>query len=181
MLIDRLKSEPLLRGHIRSKCQERAFAVEVCERVETSDVIIISVDSYYSSQGLPQCPPSPDCLIVLHCNDGSYSIFIVELRDIDSPRGFNISHIQKKFATCIGDFMSNVLREYFLDDFLRFKKIELLFVTDPYGESDGRDRTRFGRTTKLDHLLSLSSKLYNFRGYKLGIQHFVSNPLITPC
>ena len=181
MLIDRIKSS-FSHKYFCDICEENGFGVDVSTSISKENILIIKVDKFYSDRtDLVKLPPSPDCLIIQHCSDGTYHIYIIELKNICDSNGFSITNIREKFETCLNDFMKGVLGEFFIDTDYIIRRIDLFFVTDPYNESLRTSNHRLNKTTKIDALLAMNTKALRFDGKLLGIQHAPKNPLVNNC
>lgn len=187
-LVAALKRDPLITPHLKTACAERGMAASISPTIATDDIVIISPDSYYNSaighrdhaeaDGNP--PKSPDCLVVVRCADGTFSIFVVELRNIVNQRGFTVEEIRTKFNTCLHDFMEGVLGRHFNNADYQLNKVRLLFVSDPYGDREPQNqRAQLSRGPKMDLLLTLPP--FRFDNRRLGIEHHPTAPLIRPC
>ena len=187
-LVAALRNDPLLQPFLKDACAEHGMAATVSSAIAPDDIVIISPDGYFNSaighaqhaelDGQP--PKSPDCLVVVRCHDGTFSIFVIELRDILNQRGFRIEDIRAKFNTCLHDFMEGVLGTHFNNTDYRLNKVRLLFVSDPYGGREHqKQRVQYSKGPKLDLLLTLPP--FRFDGRPLGIQHHATDPLISPC
>jgi uncharacterized phage-like protein YoqJ len=61
-------------------------------------------------------PPSIDCLIIVQCDTNPcYDFYLVELKNIKSTKGFDISNLKDKFTTVIEDFLKTRLGYIFLN------------------------------------------------------------------
>lgn len=127
MLIEKIKSDELLKNHIKSECCENNVSVSISPNIDPKDYTIIKVDSFYNNLNLEKTPASIDCLIIQKCSNGNYSITLVELKCITSTSGFTLNNVKEKFNTCINDFMKIRFKEYFNRD---YKKFHMYFVTN---------------------------------------------------
>ncbi len=179
-MINKLKLHPDLqcKGCITSTCAENDLAATMDSRIPADSFVIIKVDSYYSSLKLCHTPPSIDCLIVLKCADGQFVIYLVELKNIKSPSGFDHSNIYGKFKTTLEDFMSQRFQDIFFDPHQRIKDIHLYFVSNPYRLTHISHKKE---GTKMDKLLS--HKPFKFRGIisDIKIKNEISCPIIEGC
>lgn len=181
-LIEDLKALPLLEKYICTDCTENGFAVTIDPTVHPDDILIIKVDAYYNDTvHNNDRPKSPDCLIIQRCADDVYSLFVVELRDINGPGGFTIPDVREKFQTCVYDFMNEILRTQLLESEYQYRRVRLLFVTDPYQEQLRHSYHRLNKLTKLDALLAMNTSPFIFNGKRYGIEHTHQNPTIRPC
>jgi len=141
-------------------------------------LIIIRVDNYYNHLVKnPDC--SPDCLIIQRCDVMEYNIYIVELRNINSPDGFKINEIVGKFITCLDDFMSIRFANYFHNTMFSLKNINLLFITDPYGFKSNPNKQNKMHGHKLDALMA--QRIPKYFNKHLYIQPRLPNPTIKKC
>ncbi len=150
----------------------------MADNILDDNYVVVRMDKYYTSLNLGhlrQTPPSIDCLIVLKCSDGSFIIYLIELKNIKRPSGFEAPNIYMKFKTAIEDFMSVRFKDIFLDPGYRIKNIHLYFVSNPYRLKDISHK-REG--TKMDKLLSY--KPFQFRGITraIKIENKISSPTI---
>lgn len=88
MLLSQLRASPVTRNILCDECSENAFKADLNPVINPIDYVIIKVDSYYNSLPMEERIPAPDCLIVVRCGEGEYSIYVVELKDISGLRGF---------------------------------------------------------------------------------------------
>jgi hypothetical protein len=178
MLLNALRNEPTIMPHLCADCTENGIGVGIDPTIVADKLLIIKVDEFYHSNVHPQ-PKSPDCLIVQQCEENTYSIYIAELRDIDSPDGFSIKEIVEKFETCLGDFMSERFGLLFHNDRYQYRSIKLLFVTDPYGYKKHPEKQNKDRGLKLENLLSMRIPMHF--GKRLYIEPMLPNPTIKSC
>mgnify|MGYP001345367383 CR=1 FL=1 len=183
MLFQAIRSDGNISPFLGTECSENGVSVNIENRLNpANDYLIIKVDDYYNSINIANRPPSPDCLVIVKCaEENSYKIYIVELKDINSQKGFDIKNIREKFSTCINDFMKGVLDCHLSDEALSFTEVNLLFVSNPYNESYEGERHLKSKSTKIDSLLALNTRPFRYDGKRLGIQHKSSSPTITPC
>jgi len=63
------------------------ISVRFSEQLHEDKFIVLKIDSYYNSLGLPKPPPSVDCLIIVKCDTNiCYDFYLVELKNIGSPK-----------------------------------------------------------------------------------------------
>lgn len=173
-MINVIKKTEQLTPFITDKCEENQICVSMDYNIPKTNYVVIKVDQYYNSLRLPNTPPSLDCLITVRCTDDDYIIYLVELKNIKSPKGFIVNNIYNKFKTTIEDFMEIKFKNIFHDPEFNIKKLHLYFVTDPYG------KRRFTQgTTKMDSLLS--RKPFQFQGKLFMLEHSLPNPMIKNC
>ena len=181
MLIEIIKKNPILSLSLRPDCKEHDVCVEVDSSVSTEDYLIIDVDHYYKSLHLEKTPASPDCLIIQKCADNTFSIYVVELKDIKAKESLPKENTREKFETCLNDFMRGRFRSIFYETEYEIGRVALYLVTDLYNQLSNADRQRKTKNTKLDALLAMNTKPYYFHGKRYAIRHEWPNPLIKPC
>lgn len=169
MLLRKIKEDSILSKYVRDKCEDEGICVNIDIRIPLSDYLVIKVDDFYNELPSPRLK-SPDCLIIQRCNSGGYAVTIVELKSYNEAYRFE-DRDTEKFATCLGDFMSNRFSHIFDYD---FKRVQLLFVSkvDVFS-SENVDKSRMMRI--------LLQKRFEFRGRKYLITPRVPTPAIKPC
>lgn len=178
MLIRLLRSDLALERYFCDTCSENGIAINIDNTISCDDILIIRVDNYYNHLVQdPEC--SPDCLIIQRCGDLAYKIYIVELKNIDSPDGFSIKNVYEKYITCLDDFMSNRFGNYFHNSLFTYLDIRLIFVTDPYNFRQFPLRQTYMRGYRLDVLMA--QRIPRFFNRHLFIEHKLPDPTIRPC
>lgn len=165
-MIDKIKEEPLLSRLLRDECEENEVCVAFDESISRENYVILNIDEHYRSIQLNR-PPTPDCLVVLRCEDGTYSLFVIELKRAGKPRGFKVEKLVAKFETCLNDFIANEFNEIFDQN---FKRVQLFFVSniDPL-------------VNKSLILKGLISRSVNFQGANRPIVPQLPNYKIEKC
>ena len=175
-LIDEIRNHASLNPFICPDCTENGVGFNFSPEVNKGSYIIIKVDEYYSSLKLKAPPPSPDCLIIQHCKDNKYVIFVVELKNIDNMKTISLNNLREKFVTCLKDFMSDTFRDIFYNEAYDFTtSLNLLFISAP-AQARTNDKSR---TTRLDNFLSMPP--CEFANKKYIIKHKIPNPVLNPC
>lgn len=175
-MINKIKYTKELQPFIKNECEENKIFVRIADDIPPSNYLVIKVDDYYNSLKRSDTPPSIDCLIPLKCSDNSFVVYLIELRNVKTPHGFDKKKISNKFKTVIDNFMSKRFKNIFLNERYKIKKLQLFFVTNPYRQKE-EERRKEG--TKMEYLLLLNS--FRFRGKKYQISHKLPNPLIKNC
>jgi hypothetical protein len=151
--------------------------------------VIVKVDDYYNSNlKPPNIPPSADFLISVDCTKSRYVLYIIEFKNISSPKRFDIKNIYEKFKTTIYDFMSNRFADIYTNKNYEIIDLLIYFIADPYrlkkaGVSSypqyKANKLARGKTdsTRIDNLLS--QKPFKFREkYYLIKYDLPPNPII---
>lgn len=182
-MIKRIQSDSKLKKILVDECCENDYSVNFSEKINRNeDVAILKVDAYYNTKDFAKPPKSIDCLVVLRCKDGSFSLYLVELRNIRRMKHLKVSQIDTKFKTTVNDFMAKRFLEIFMDEQLNIKDIKAYFVTDPRGAGKGVDQEIFDRKykgTRLD--ASLARPLLRFRGRVFRVEHVAPDLLLEAC
>lgn len=156
--------------------------------IEPDDFAAIKVDDYYAGLKMATPPKAVDFVVVVDCQCDSFSVYILELKNVNGPDKLNIEDIQEKFSNTINLFLSDTFSYIFLNDRFKYKGIKLYLVSDAYGQVGNfanhseylkfRDKINKKDTLKVD--ISLSEKLYRFRGKILRIEYDIPpNPIVT--
>jgi len=168
----------------RELCDENDVCVEISETLSEEQYIILQIDAYYHSARMHCPPPSIDCLIIVKCDKNQcYDFYLVELKNINSPKRFDIKNIVGKFETTLNDFLGekfadifqkyciNKLKMYFVSDACRIKRNQANITESEYKKKI--------LNTKLDALQSL--KPFQFRNKIATIEAKLPNPMVEPC
>jgi hypothetical protein len=120
-----------LGGLMRLCCQENRMLIEfdACyynnELLNHEKVIILKIDAYYNTMDMATPPPSIDCLIIVKCDDGTYTYYLVELRDVTGTMKIKPRVMMPKFETVINDFFKKRFPEVFLSEEYVVKNIHM--------------------------------------------------------
>jgi hypothetical protein len=174
-----------LHSILTSYCAENGVEVSLSPELDDNSdekLLILKADDYYSSQIMHNPPPAIDCIILVKCDscDG-YDIYLVELKDIKSPSGFNKENIKSKFQTVIDDFLQNRFKDIFINE--KYCNFNCYFVTNPYRcksltQEEYSKKIR-DEGLKLDYFNSI--KPFRFQGKISFIQPILPNPMIKEC
>lgn len=185
-MFDDIYSEPLLFNLIRELCDENDICVEISNQISDDDYLVLKIDQYYNSQNMHNPPPSVDCLIIVKCYENEcYDLYLVELRDIRSVKGFKVKNIIQKFQTTIDDFMGARFSHIFLNEDYCVNMLKMCFVSDAcrikikYPDITENQYRKKILNTKLDMLQSI--KPMRFRNKIAHINPMLPNPMVTPC
>ena len=154
-----------LQPFLADSCQENDICVEIDNRIEKENFIIIKVDRYYNSLH-EEVPPSPDCLIIQTCDQNKFKISIVELKNIDSSKHLKTENLIKKYETCLNDFISNSFKDILYKD---YSVIKLYFIS---------------HIEKRDYGLKISTimnKRFSYKNKKYMIELQTPGFRIKPC
>jgi hypothetical protein len=170
-LIEALKAEPKLADFIKSSCNDEGIEVQMEEGMEATSIIVIKVDDFYNSLRQEKTPASIDCLIVQHCGNDNYRLYLVELKNVKTAHSINNQNLEEKFETTLLDFLSNKFRTYFFDEKYKLK-LKLIL-------SAGKVKNDFIKSYQLEFLLGL--RLFRFQNTILSINGIPPHPIIKKC
>ena len=180
-MINQIKNDDILKTFTCITCEENGICATIDDQITEEEVAIVKVDGFYSSLKLKETPPSIDFLVSVDCTENSYVLYLIELKNINSPGGFNIKNVYGKFRTTIEDFMSVKFSYIYLNPKYSIKDLMLYFVSDPYRlnkvgiayEDYQKDKKN---ALKVDNFLL--QKPFLFNGKACLIKPILPNPLI---
>lgn len=186
MLFEKILQTPELLRITASYCSENDMEVCLCPSLKDENIIILKIDDYYSTHnGMNSPPPSIDCLIIVKCEqEECYNIFLVELKDISSPKYFETDNVKKKFETTVDDFLKNRFKDIFENE--KYCQFKCLFITDPYkcarnnmSQEEYLELIR-AKGLKLDYFLSIAEP-FEFGNQAAMITPALPTPTISSC
>lgn len=192
-MIQKIRKCKELIPFLKDFIEDEGIIVDIEENLDSEQVAIIKVDDYYNSLHLGFPPKSIDFAVVVDCSCYSYVLYLLELKNVNSPKKLNIKDIQEKFDTTIYDFLSKRFDSIFLNDRFKYKAIKLYLVSDAYNlfgkyttfEEYKKVQDKKQNIQRRDSLrvdLNLGAKLYKFRGKILHINYDIPpNPIIKKC
>ena len=164
-MITQIKNEDALKPFLTDKCEDNGVCAIIEASIEEDEIAIVKVDDYYNTnEKSPNIPPSADFLISVDCTGDCYVLYVIEFKNIDSPKSFNVRNIREKFRTTVEDFMSGRFAHIYKNNNYEIKDLLIYFIADPYrlnrlnityDEYKAR-RLANGKTdsTKVDNLLA---------------------------
>lgn len=126
-MINSIKSNALLSEYIEDTCCENDVCVTFENDIDPSSYVIIKVDKYYNSLNIEKRPASIDCLIIRECVGNGYGMTLVELKNIENSKGFDLNNMKAKFNTTLNDFIKVKFKNP-LD--IDYNEIKLFFVSN---------------------------------------------------
>lgn len=189
-MIQRIKTCRELSPYLCTHIEDGGIQVEIDKEIRDSQIAIIKVDDYYNKLHVKNCPKSVDFCVLVDCECDWYCLYLLELKNVCTPKNLVIKDIQEKFYTAIYDFLSDRFKNIFLDAKYKYKAVKLFLVSDAYGIK-GRfsnfkeykkileKRQKIGKKDSLKVDVNLSSKLYKFKGKTVSICFDIPpNPVI---
>lgn len=111
MINEILKNDTLL-SLIKNEVQENKVGVSLDAGFYLEDgnlnrelLINLAIDNYYNSLCLSNTPPSIDNLLVINRGDNKFSVYLIELKDVQKISRISDKNIRAKFETTINNFM----------------------------------------------------------------------------
>lgn len=186
-MINMIKRDARLVPYLRSEIEDAGIRVEKSESLSEDDYAAIKVDDYYAGVLPGLEPKAVDYVVVVDCSCDSYFMYILELKNVKSPRYLNFSDIHEKFYNTISLFLSDTFASIFLNDKFKYKGVKLYLVSDAYNQTgrfstheeyvNYRDRINKRDTLAVD--MKLTSKPFMFRGRVYRIEYDMPpNPII---
>jgi hypothetical protein len=187
-MFDAILSHPDLWSLCRSSCFENQIGIDFSEKLTESlengrfeQIMILKIDAYYHPSKMAKPPPSIDCLIIVKCVNACYEFYLVELRNVVSPKGLKKAEMNEKFRTTIEDFLTNRFQQIFMDKNYCINKFELYCVTDAYRLKNLKKEQYQKRISVLEKELLLLQNIFTFRDKKATIKLKLPNPVIKEC
>jgi hypothetical protein len=184
-MFDAILNDPDLFGLYRTACEENEVCIEFSEHLSEDKYIILKIDAYYNSLRMHNPPPAIDCLIIVQCDTNPcYDFYLVELKNISSPKHFNTKEIRDKFQTTIEDFLKKRFAYIFLNPAYCINHFKLYFVSDAC-----RIKKRFPDITQQEYknkilgtkYEAISLMPFTFRGKIASISPLLPNPFVKEC
>jgi len=159
---------------------ENEVGVIIDKAMSQDSFVAIDIDEYYHRIVQPPTPAIADILLVAQriSQNEKHHIYIIEMKNISSPRGFSVENIYEKFHTAIDDFMKVKYADVFMNEKHQVEKFRLLFISDAYrlkrkGLTDNQIRS-FLLETKI---MAFEKKpLFHYREFKVMIEYQLPNP-----
>jgi len=181
-MLNKIKTNLTLNQFLTNKLLENDVGIIINEDMPQDSFAAIDIDKYYHHIGLNITPAIADLLLAAQklSQKELYHIYIVEMKNIYSPRGFKVKNIYNKFYTVIEDFMKIKYADIFMDEKYKIERFRLFFISDAYrlkkrGMTDEQIKS-FLHDTKIMVLQSMS--LFQFRNFKVFIEYKLPNPLL---
>lgn len=189
-MIQAIKSCKELIPYLKDTIEDEGLEVSVEENLDDKRLAIIKVDNYYNDLHLTTPPKSIDFVVAVDCECSSYVLYLLELKNVNSPKLLNVKDIHEKFEMTIQDFLSTRFKTIFLADKYKYKDIKLYLISDAYGLA-GKYAT-FNEYKKIQEKKQkiqardslrverhLGGKLYKFKGKIVKINYDIPpNPII---
>ncbi len=186
-----LRNEALYKIYC-SECFENGVGIRYDESLIDSDgdintdkVLILCIDEYYHSRNIHNPPASIDCLVILKCEDGNYSLHLIELRNVSSMKGVKRKDIVKKFEITIDKFLEEEYSHIFMDEQYKINDFKLYLITDACKIKKNfptLTEDEYKRKIKESHLdIYLSLPPFKFRGKFAALTPCVPDYVISAC
>lgn len=186
-MVQQIKECKELIPYLKDIIEDEGIEVGISEKIGCGSIAIIKVDEYYAGLHITTPPKAVDFLAVVDCECASFAMYLLELKNVKSPKFLKMKDIHEKFGNTIDDFLSVRFGDIFLNDRYKYKNILLYLVSDAYGlrgkyNNFNEYRKIMDKTSKRDTLkteIGLGTKLFRFRGRILKISFDIPpNPVI---
>ncbi len=186
-MVNMIKRDVRLAPYLKTTLEDEGIVVEIDPNLSQEEFAAIKVDDYYAGQRTGNPPKAVDFVVVVDCQCDSFALYILEFKNVHSPRGLVLKDIHEKFENTIESFLKGSFAGIFLNDRFKYKRVKLYLVSDAYGAvgrfpNHAAYLERMTKMNKKDTLkvdMRLSEKLYKFRGRILRIEYDIPpNPLI---
>ena len=181
-MLNNIKTNASLIRFLTNNLLENDVGVIINKDMPQNSFVAINIDEYYHHISLEIIPAIADILLVAQklSQNELHHIYIVEMKNIDSPRKFKVKNIYDKFYTAIEDFMKKKYADIFMDEKYKIERFRLFFVSDAYrlkkrGMTDEQINS-FLLETKIMVLQSM--QFFQFRKFKAVIEYKLPNPLL---
>lgn len=187
-MVNMIKKDAHLAPYLKTVLEDAGIKVELDPTIKQENYTAIKVDDYYAGLKIATPPKAVDFVVVVDCQCDWFAMYVLEFKNVNGPDKLNITDIQEKFSNTINLFLSDTFSGIFLNDRFKYKAIKLYLVSDAYGavgsfknHADYMEfREKINKKDSLKVDISLSSKLYRFRGKILKIEYDIPpNPIIT--
>lgn len=189
-MVQKIKNCKELIPYLKDVIEDEGIEVEIDKSIMPEKLAIIKIDDYYNDLHVSYPPKSIDFAVVVDCACSWYILYLLELKNVNSPKKLSVKDIQEKFENTICDFLSRRFEKIFLQEQYKYKDIKLFLVSDAYGlkgkyntyEEYKKIQDRKQKIQSRDSLrvdFSLGSKLFKFRGKIVRICYDIPpNPII---
>lgn len=186
-MVQQIKNCKALIPYLKDIIEDEGIVVGISEQISPGKIAIIKVDEYYAGLHIASPPKAVDFLVAVDCECGSFVMYLLELKNVHSPKFLIIKDIHEKFGNTIDDFLSKRFKQIFLNDKYKYKKILLYLVSDAYGLSGKyadfdeykKVKEKINKRDSLKTEMNLGTKLFRFRGKILQISFDIPpNPVI---
>lgn len=186
-MVNMIKQEARLARHLKNTLEDAGIEVGIDTTLTPEDFAAIKIDEYYAGLRMATPPKAVDFVVVVDCQCESFSMYILEFKNVNGPEKLNIKDIQEKFTNTIELFLKDTFSTIFLHDRFKYKRIKLYLVSDAYKVMgkyathseflEFREKINKKDSLKVDMALAL--KLYKFKGKILNIEYDIPpNPII---
>jgi hypothetical protein len=181
-MLSKIRNKKELNAFFTNDLMENGYGVIIDEAMPPNSYVAIDVDEYYHHIDIGATPAVADILLAAQrlSKKDMFHIYIVEMKNIKSSRGFNAKNIYEKFKTVIDDFMKDRYDDIFMDRSFHVEKFRLFFITDAYklkrkGLTDKQIKS-FLSDTKIAVLQAMP--LFKYRNFRVMIEYQLPNPLL---
>lgn len=183
-----IKDTDELKDYLSYQIEDAGLQVGVDPTLSEDEYIGIKVDDYYMGLRLGgETPKAVDFIVSVDCQCECYNLYVLELKNVNSPQSYTTEEILEKFDTAIERFMKDEFKHIFLNDRYKYKDFNLYLVTTAYKkameysnfEAYARVMEKVKQKDTLTQDCRLSGKLYRFRNMVRRVEREIPpNPVI---
>lgn len=112
-MVNMIKKDAHLVPYLTTTIEDTGIEVGLDQRLCPDDFAAIKVDDYYAGLKISTPPKAVDFVVIVDCQCDSFSMYILELKNVNGPGKLNIVDIQEKFSNTINLFLSNTFSYIF--------------------------------------------------------------------
>ncbi len=116
-------------------------------------------------------------MVVVKNSDDTFSLYLIELRNVKRPSGVRVREIKPKFETTIEDFMKVRFCDIFDPEKHTISKFYLWLIASPQNDMTDEKYERFMRSQLVEQYLLM--KPLRFGKHKSTIQPTRPRPIIS--
>jgi hypothetical protein len=181
-MLNKIKTNVTLNRFLTNNLLENEVGIIINEDMPQDSFVAINIDEYYHHIGLEIIPAIADILLVARklSQNELHHIYIVEMKNIDSPHRFKVKNIYDKFHTAIEDFMKTKYADIFMNEKYQIERFRLFFISDAYRlKKRGMTNEQINSFLLETKIMVLQSmQLFQFRNFKAVIEYKLPNPLL---
>ena len=98
-MVNMIKKDAHLVPYLKTTLEDAGIEVGLDQRLQPDDFAAIKVDDYYAGLKMATPPKAVDFVVVVDCQCDSFSMYILELKNVNGPDKLNIEGLRTKSWT----------------------------------------------------------------------------------